>query len=75
MEETRQQLERVLNSSPEFLQTHVRRVIDRLALLVQAACLLAEADWELGQGWTPTSRPRSAVFVNSLCGQATMRWR
>ncbi len=64
MEEGRQRLERLLGGSPEFLQTHVRRVVDQLALLVQAVCLLAEADWELSQR-LPTDKPAAlAIFIN-----------
>ncbi len=64
MEHTRQRLERVLQGSPEFLQTHVRRVVDQIALLVQAACLLAEADWELGQGLDTDKPAALAFFIN-----------
>ena len=64
METTRSALERVLSSSPEFLQTHVRRAIDRLALLIQAACLLAEADWELSQGLDTDKPAALAFFLN-----------
>ena len=64
MEAVRQALERVLSSSPEFHQTHVRRVVDQLALLVQAACLLAEADWELSQGLDSDKPAALAFFVN-----------
>jgi len=64
MEPARQQLERVLAGSQEFHQTHVRRAMDQLALLAQAACLLAEADWELGQGLDTDKPAALAVFVN-----------
>lgn len=65
MEETRRRLERVLTGSTEFQQTHVRRVVDDLAALVQAACLLAEADWELGQGLSTDKPEALAFFVDS----------
>lgn len=64
MERARQGLERVLNSSPEFLQIHVRRLVDQLALVIQAACLLAEADWELAQGLETDKPAALAFFVN-----------
>lgn len=66
MEAARQRLQRLLKSSPEFLQTHVRRLVDQLALLVQAICLLAEADWELGQG-LDTDKPAALAFFINGC--------
>jgi hypothetical protein len=64
LEHTQQRLERVLSSSPGFLQTHVRRAIDHLALLVQAACLLTEAGWELSRGLDTDKPAALAFFVN-----------
>ena len=64
MDQVRQQLERVLGSSSEFLQTHIRRTIDQLALLVQATCLLAEADWELSREMQTDKPAALAFFVN-----------
>lgn len=64
MDHARQRLERMLSSSPDFVQTHVRRVVDHLALLIQAACLLVEADWELRQGPNTDKPAALAVFVN-----------
>jgi hypothetical protein len=64
MEMARQRIEQVLSGSPEFHQTHVRRAIDQLALLVQATCLLAEADWELSQGLDTDKPAALAFFVN-----------
>jgi acyl-CoA dehydrogenase len=64
MEHGQRRLEQVLRGSPEFHQTHVRRVIDQLALLVQAACLLAEADWELSQGLDTDKPAALAFFIN-----------
>jgi hypothetical protein len=52
-----------------MVQTHVRRVVDQLALLVQAACLLAEADWELGQGMDTDKPAALAVFANRYLRQ------
>lgn len=64
MEAMRQQLERVVTSSPEFLQTHIRRVIDQLTWVIQAACLLAEAGWELGRGMETDKPAALAFFIN-----------
>jgi hypothetical protein len=64
MEPAQQRLERVLAGSLDMVQTHVRRAIDHLALLIQAACLLAEADWELRQGLDTDKPAALACFVN-----------
>jgi hypothetical protein len=64
MEAVGQRLDRVLAGSPAFHQTHVRRVVDALAMVIQAACLLAEADWELGQGLATDKPAALAFFVN-----------
>jgi acyl-CoA dehydrogenase len=64
VEIVQQRLEQVLRGSPEFHQTHVRRVVDQLALLIEAACLLAEADWELSQGLDGDKPAALAFFVN-----------
>lgn len=61
MEAIRLRLERVLTGSAVFHQTHIRRVIDGLTRLVQATCLLAEADYELGVGMT-TDKPEALAF-------------
>lgn len=64
MERLPGRLDRVLAGDPTFHQAHVRRVIDELAALIQAVCLLAEAEWELGQG-PETDKPEAiALFVN-----------
>jgi alkylation response protein AidB-like acyl-CoA dehydrogenase len=49
LDQTRHQVETLLAADPEFQQTHIRRVIDRMAALSQAVCLLSEAGWELSQ--------------------------
>ncbi len=64
MEPAQQRLERVRAGSLDMVQTHVRRAIDHLALLIQAACLLAEADWELRQGLDTDKPAALACFVN-----------
>jgi len=43
-------LGRLLAAGSGYAQTHIRRVIDRMAVLAQATCLLAEAEWELARG-------------------------
>ncbi|HSN76959.1 MAG TPA: acyl-CoA dehydrogenase family protein [Anaerolineae bacterium] len=64
MERVQERLGRVLTGSFDFHQTHVRRAIDQLALLVQAVCLLAEADWELSQGLDTDKPAALAFFLN-----------
>ena len=64
MERVPGRLEQVLTADPAFHQAHVRRVIDELATLVQAICLLAEADWELSQGMETDKPEASALFAN-----------
>ncbi len=61
IEQARQRLERVLAGSSAFQQTHVRRGVDELAAIVQAACLLVEADWEARQG-QDTDKPEALAF-------------
>lgn len=58
MELARERVERVVGGEPSFHQAHARRVVDELAVLVQAACLLVEADWELSQG-LDTDKPEA----------------
>jgi acyl-CoA dehydrogenase len=50
MERVRERLGRVLGGDPDLAQTHIRRGVDEMAALTGAACLLAEAEWELSQG-------------------------
>ncbi len=50
VEQERGRVQRLLRGDPAFQQMHVRRVIDSLAALTQAACLLAEAEWEQAHG-------------------------
>ncbi|MGQ9491216.1 MAG: acyl-CoA dehydrogenase family protein [Anaerolineae bacterium] len=61
MEAVRARLDRVLAGPPEFHQAHIRRVLDELAAVIQAACLLAEADWELSHG-LDTDKPAALAF-------------
>lgn len=63
MEQVRGRLEKVLQGSPDFYQSHVRRVVDELAAVIQAACLLVEADWELGQG-VDSDKPQAVGFFS-----------
>ncbi len=64
MEVVRGRLERALASPPEFHQTHVRRTMDDLVVVVQAACLLVEAEWELAQGLDSDKPAALTFFVN-----------
>lgn len=63
MEQARQQVEKLLSNEPAFQQTHVRRVIDGLAALTQAACLLAEAEWDLAHGLSTPKRDVLQFFM------------
>ncbi len=58
------QVERLLAADGGFQQTHGRRILDGLAALIQAVCLLAEAEWALGQGWKTQKPAVLAFFVN-----------
>lgn len=49
-------IDRLLQAAPQQATAHLRRLIDLLAHLAQAALLLAEAQWELDQG-LPTDKP------------------
>lgn len=64
MELIQKRLERVLTGTPEFYQAHGRRVIDELAAVIQTACLLAEAEWELGQGLPGDKLEAIEFFLN-----------
>ena len=61
-------LGRLLAGDPAFQQTHTRRVIDELAAVIQAICLLTEADWELMQGFESDKPEALSFYVNRyLC--------
>ncbi len=66
MEQMRARLERLLVGDPAFQQTHARRVIDELAVVIQATCLLAEADWELTQDFE-SDKPEALSFYINRC--------
>ncbi|MCS7038577.1 MAG: acyl-CoA dehydrogenase family protein [Caldilineales bacterium] len=61
MEAVRTRVDQVVNGGSVFHQTHIRRVIDQLTPLVQATCLLAEADHELRMGMA-TDKPEALAF-------------
>jgi hypothetical protein len=42
----------------------VRRVVDKLAAVIQAVCLLAEAEWELLQGVAGDKPDALAFLIN-----------
>ncbi len=54
-------LQTVLAADPGYAQLHIRRVVDRMALVFQATCLLTQADWEIKQG-IPTDIPKVLQF-------------
>lgn len=58
------QLERLLGASPDFAQSHVRRIVDQMAVLIQATCLLGEAEWELAHGLDSDKPQVIAFFFN-----------
>jgi alkylation response protein AidB-like acyl-CoA dehydrogenase len=64
IERSRARFERLLTGTPAFQQTFVRRVVDELAGLIQATCLLAEADWEISQGLASDKGDALAFFIN-----------
>lgn len=63
VEQERQQVQRLLHGEPALQQMHIRRVIDSLAALTQAACLLAEAEWELAQRLSTEKLDVLAFFI------------
>lgn len=62
--EVERALTRLRSGSQQFAQAHMRRVIDSLAHITQAALLLAEADWELAQGMATDKPDVTAYFIN-----------
>ncbi len=64
LEDVQARLLRLLAAGPDFAQTHIRRVIDQMAILIQAACLLLEADWELTHGVDSDKLDVIAFFFN-----------
>lgn len=49
LDDTRELAKTLLAADALFRQAHIRRVVDKMAVLVQAVCLLSEAGWELSQ--------------------------
>lgn len=47
-----------------YAQAHARRLADALALVAQAALLLAEAHWELARGLATVKPDAAAYFIN-----------
>ena len=64
LEHARVRVERLLAGAQAYQQTHIRRAVDELAALVQAICLLAEADWELMQGFDSDKPEALSFYVN-----------
>lgn len=56
LDEMQRRMHALLTADATFQQAHVRRVLQRLATLIQAICLLVEAQWELAQA-LPTTKP------------------
>ncbi|NOX63490.1 MAG: hypothetical protein GXP42_16325 [Chloroflexi bacterium] len=57
-------VDRLLAADPAWYQTHVRRVVDRLAALSQAVFLLLEAAWEQKQGLPSDKADILDFFLN-----------
>lgn len=64
LEHARVRVERLLAGAQAYQQTHIRRAVDELAALVQAICLLAEADWELMQGFDSDKPEALSFYIN-----------
>jgi acyl-CoA dehydrogenase len=64
LEELQERLDGLLAAGPEYSQTHIRRVIDQMAQIVQLTCLLAEAEWELSSGLDSDKQDVIAFYVN-----------
>ncbi|RME81898.1 MAG: hypothetical protein D6775_12300, partial [Caldilineae bacterium] len=64
METLRRQIDHLLQAEPDFQQTHIRRMVDRLMALVQAVCLLAAAGWELSQALDTDTPLLLEFFLN-----------
>jgi acyl-CoA dehydrogenase len=64
LENVQARLGRLLSARLDYAQTHIRRVIDQMAALVQATCLLAEAEWELARGLDSDKADVIAFYLN-----------
>jgi acyl-CoA dehydrogenase len=64
LEQVQERLGRLLGAGPAYAQTHIRRVIDRMAVLAQLACLLVEAEWELNRDVESDKIDVIAFYVN-----------
>lgn len=64
LESVEGRLVRLLSADPAYAQAHVRRVLDELAAVVEATCLLAEADGALARDLPPVAPDLLAFFFN-----------
>jgi alkylation response protein AidB-like acyl-CoA dehydrogenase len=55
--------EQLRTGGPDYAQTHIRRVVEQMAALVQATCLVVEAEWEMNQGLGSDKREVLAFHV------------
>lgn len=64
LERVEARLLRLLSADLVYAQAHVRRVLDELAAVVEATCLLAEADAALARGLPPVAPDLLTAFFN-----------
>ncbi len=64
LENVQAKLIKLFAAGPDYAQTHIRRIIDQMAILIQAACLLTEAEWELARGLNTDKPAVIAFFFN-----------
>jgi acyl-CoA dehydrogenase len=57
-------LNRLLVAGADYSQTHIRRVVGQMARVIQAACLLVEAEWELTRGLDSDKLDAVAFFFD-----------
>lgn len=64
LDEMQRQARTLLAADVDYQQTHVRRILQRLATLTQAICLLVEAQWEFGQAIATDKPDLIDFFLN-----------
>lgn len=57
-------IDRLYAGGEQYAQAHMRRLVDRLAHIGQAALLLAESQWELDRGLATIKPDLTAYFIN-----------
>lgn len=64
LDDARQQVQTLLSADANFQQTHIRRLVDKLAAVTQAVCLLSETAWELTQAQETEKADWLEFFLN-----------